>query len=173
MHEPAPDDAAAPPGSAALAYSPTERPQMLTTTRDPDWCSAGRSSATHAASPGPCRPTLLSIPDPTSCPRGAGLPGHGSTDSDFTTTAPSSPSAPYSESSVPCPDVPDAVSTGLGRVMLPTRVASVAARRPSGAAVTATFRPWPDAGPAARAPAANGSARRRCRPRRPWPRPAS
>ena len=67
---------------------------MLTTTRAPESCSAGRSSATHAASPGPCRPTLLSMPAPTSCTRGAGLPGHGSTESDLTTTAPSSPSGP-------------------------------------------------------------------------------
>ena len=63
---------------------------MLTTTRAPDARNGGRSSATQAASPGPCSPTLLSMPAPTSCTRGAGLPGHGSTDSDLTTTAPRS-----------------------------------------------------------------------------------
>ena len=126
---------------------------MLTTTRAPAARSDGRSSATHVANPGPCRPTLLSMPAPTSCTRGAALPGHGSTESDLTTTAPRSPSAPYSDSSVPCPDVPDAVITGLARRRLPTLVASLAAPRASGAALTA----WPSraAGgdPGARAPA--------------------
>src|ERR1700733_6599560 len=117
---------------------------MLTTTRAPDACSAGSSSAIQATSPGPCRPTLLSMPAPTSCTRGAALPGHGSTESDLTTTAPRSPSAPYSDSSVPCPDVPDAVITGLVRRRLPTLVASRAAPRAPGAALTAL--PSPAAG---------------------------
>src|ERR1700683_4662646 len=109
---------------------------MLTTTRATVSLSAGRSAVTHAARPGPCRPTLLSMPAPTSCTRGAGLPGHGSTESDLTTTAPRSANAPYSDSSVPCPDVPEAVITGLERVTLPTLVASVAARRPADPALT-------------------------------------
>ena len=37
--------------------------------------SAGRSSRSQAPTPGPCRPTLLSIPAAVSCSRGAGLPG--------------------------------------------------------------------------------------------------
>ena len=100
---------------------------MLTTTRAPEACSAGRSSANHAPNPGPWRPTLLSMPASTSCTLGAGLPGHGSTDSDFTTTAARSPSAPYAASSVPCPDVPEAVMTGLTSSTPPTRVESAAA----------------------------------------------
>ena len=51
--------------------------------------AAGSSSASQASTPGPCRPTLLSIPAGVSCTRGAGLPAQGSADSDFTTTAPS------------------------------------------------------------------------------------
>src|SRR5271170_4602543 len=139
---------------------------MLTTTRAPESCSAGRSSVTHAASPGPWRPTLLSMPAPTSCTRGAGFPGHGSTESDLTTTAPRSRSAPYSDSSVPCPDVPEAVSTGLARLTLPTLVASVAARRASGAALTAPSLLVGDGGPAGRAPRADARARRRFPPPR-------
>src|ERR1700689_4656395 len=120
---------------------------MLTTTRAPVSLSAGRSSVTHAARPGPWRPTLLSMPAPTSCTRGAGLPGHGSTESDLTTTAPRSAHPPDSDSPVPCPDVPDAVSTGLERATLPTLVASVAARRTSGAALTRGCFPRPDGDP--------------------------
>ena len=50
--------------------------------------AAGRARS-HAATPGPCRPTLLIIPPVVSCTRSGGLPAHGSADSDFTTTAPS------------------------------------------------------------------------------------
>src|SRR5580693_5034186 len=121
---------------------------MLTTTRAPDSPSAGRSSVTHAASPGPWSPTLLSMPAPTSCTRGAGLPGQGSTESDLTTTAPSSPSAPYSDSSVPCPDVPDAVMTGLASSTAPTRVATTPEGRGSGGTLTVPAHPGRDAGPA-------------------------
>src|ERR1700729_1606234 len=146
---------------------------MLTTTRAPAACSAGRSSAVQAARPGPCRPTLFSMPAPTSCTRGAGLPGQGSTDSDLTTTAPSRLRSPYSDSSVPCPDVPDAVSTGLGRARLPTLVASVAARRTSGAALTAPASGVSgsvgDGGPAGVAPAADAPPRRRSPPPPPAP----
>src|ERR1700734_3691251 len=145
---------------------------MLTTTRAPDSPSAGRSSVTHAASPGPWRPTLLSMPAPTSCTRGAGLPGQGETESDLTTTAPRSANAPYSDSSVPCPDVPEAVSTGLEKVTLPTLVASMAARRPAGAALTGRRSPAPGGDPAAPAPGADAPAHRRCPPRPPGPPPA-
>ena len=67
------------PAPAARAYSATVRPQMLTTTRAPAAASAGRSSAAHAARPGPCSPTLLSMPAPTSCTRGCRVarPGLG------------------------------------------------------------------------------------------------
>ena len=94
MHAPVAVAAAAATSSAARAKSAMRRPQMLTTTRAPAARSAGRSSANQAVNPGPCRPTLLSMPAPTSCTRGAGLPGHGSTDRDFTTTAPRSASRP-------------------------------------------------------------------------------
>jgi hypothetical protein len=75
--------------AAALPNSSTVRPQMLATTRAPDSTSGGRSSSSHASTPGPARPTLFSIPAPASWTRGAGLPAHGPGDSDFTTTAPS------------------------------------------------------------------------------------
>ena len=63
---------------------------MLTTTRAPVADSRGRSSASQAPTPGPCSPTLFSIPDGVWWTRGAGLPGHGPADSDLTTTAPRS-----------------------------------------------------------------------------------
>ena len=63
---------------------------MDATTRAPDASSAGSSSSAQAATPGFWRPTLLSIPPGTGCSRGAGLPDHGSAESDFTTTAPRS-----------------------------------------------------------------------------------
>jgi hypothetical protein len=75
--------------AAALAKSPTRWPQMLTTTRAPVAASRGRWRWVQSSNPGPWSPTLLIIPAPTWCTRGAGLPGHGSTDSDLTTTAPS------------------------------------------------------------------------------------
>ena len=74
--------------SAARRYSPTVRPQMLATTRTPAARSAGNCSAAQAATPGPCRPTLLIIPAGVASTRGAGFPGQGSAESDFTTTAP-------------------------------------------------------------------------------------
>ncbi len=86
--------AAATTSSAARPYSATVRPQMLTTTRAPAAASAGRSCSAHAARPGPCSPTLLSIPAPTSCTRGAGLPAQGPAERDFTTTAPSAERSP-------------------------------------------------------------------------------
>jgi hypothetical protein len=73
---------------AAFSNSATLRPQMLATTRAPASTRAGSSSRLHASTPGPCRPTLLSMPAAVSCTRGAGFPGHGSAASDFTTTAP-------------------------------------------------------------------------------------
>ena len=75
---------------AAVAKSSTRCPQMLTTTRAPVAASRGRSRSIQASRPGPCSPTLLSIPSGVWWTRGAGLPGHGSIDSDLTTTAPSS-----------------------------------------------------------------------------------
>ncbi len=75
--------------AAAAAYSSTVRPQMLATTVAPVASSGGSSSRSHTSTPGPWRPTELSMPPWVSCTRGAGLPGHGSADSDLTTTAPS------------------------------------------------------------------------------------
>ena len=80
--------------AAASAKSSTRWPQMLTTVRAPAATRRGRSSRTQASIPGPCRPTLLTMPDPAWWTRGAGLPGHGSTDSDLTTTAPRAASGP-------------------------------------------------------------------------------
>ena len=62
---------------------------MLATTRAPVASRAGSSCSNHASTPGFCRPTLLSMPASTSVTRGAGLPAHGSAESDLTTTAPS------------------------------------------------------------------------------------
>ena len=77
--------------AAAASYSATERPQIEATTRAPVSSSGGRSSVSHASTPGPWRPTLLIIPATVSCTRSGGLPVHGIADSDFTTTAPSDP----------------------------------------------------------------------------------
>ena len=92
MHEPAPADAAAATSSAARRSPSTERPQMLTTTtRARRSASAGRSSASpgrRARDPA-ARRCSACRPRPRA-PAGAGLPGQGSTESDLTTTAPSS-----------------------------------------------------------------------------------
>src|SRR5436190_18325090 len=93
---------------------------MLATTRAPTRSRSGSSSARHASTPGFCRPTLLSMPAPASCTRGAGFPAHGVADNDFTTTAPSLEKSRYRASSVPRPAVPEASMTGLGRVTDPT-----------------------------------------------------
>ena len=47
--------------------------------------------AARPPTPGPCRPTALSMPARVGCRRGAGFPAHGKGASDFTTTAPSPP----------------------------------------------------------------------------------
>src|SRR5664279_3909875 len=94
---------------------------MLTTTRAPTAASLGRSSAIHASRPGPWSPTLLSIPAGVWWTRGAAFPGHGSTDRDLTTTAPSSDRGKYACSSSAWPAVPEAVITGLGSSTEPRR----------------------------------------------------
>src|SRR2546421_4225862 len=93
---------------------------MLATTRAPRASNPGSSDSIHASTPGPWSPTLLSIPPGTSTSRGGALPGQGSGASDFTTTAPISPRSKKAPSSAPCPAVPDAVITGLGRLTDPT-----------------------------------------------------
>ena len=108
--------------AAALAYSSTRLPQMLTTTRAPAASRAGRSRASHAATPGPWSPTLFSIPPETGFKRGGGFPGQGSAESDFTTTAPSAARSKYAASSAPWPEVPDAVITGFGSSTEPIEV---------------------------------------------------
>jgi len=80
--------------AAALANASTLRPQMLTTTVAPAAASSGSSVSNHDSRPGPLSPTLLSMLGPDSVTRGAGLPGHGSADSDLTTWAPSEPRGP-------------------------------------------------------------------------------
>ena len=110
---------------AAASYSAMVRPQIDATTRAPVSSSGGRSSASHARTPGPCNPTLLIIPPVVSCTRSGGLPAHGSTDSDFTTTAPSEPRSTYGASSAPWPDVPDAVRIGFGNTTDPTVVRQI------------------------------------------------
>ncbi len=79
---------------AALANPSTLRPQMLTTTVAPASRRRGNSVSNHDSRPGPLSPTLLTMLAPDSVTRGAGLPGHGSADSDFTTWAPSAPRGP-------------------------------------------------------------------------------
>ncbi len=77
--------------SAAARYSSTVRPQMLATTRAPVSRSAGRSSLSQAATPGPWSPTAFSIPAGVGCSLGAGFPAQANAASDLTTTAPSEP----------------------------------------------------------------------------------
>ncbi len=62
---------------------------MLPTTVAPAASSGGRSSTSQVAAPRFCNPTLLSMPPSTEYSRGGGLPGHGSAETDLTTTAPS------------------------------------------------------------------------------------
>src|SRR4051812_17091038 len=93
---------------------------MEATTRAPVATRAGRSSASHAATPGPCSPTALTMPAGTVWRRGAALPDHGYGASDLATTAPRAARSTAPASSAPCPAVPDAVSTGLGRTTEPT-----------------------------------------------------
>ncbi len=84
-------------GGAAAALPPTRRRARSPLPSGPR-CSprrarlrrrgqAGRSASSTPPAPGPWRPTLFSMPAPTSCTRGADCRGHGSTKSDFTTTA--------------------------------------------------------------------------------------
>src|SRR5580704_11988563 len=80
------------PARASASFRPTSpyslalRPQTLTTVLALALASAGRSTWAHATIPGFWSPTLFSIPPATGNRRGAGLPPHGSADSDFTTT---------------------------------------------------------------------------------------
>ena len=104
---------------AASAYSATVLPQILTTTRAFRARNAGRSSSSQLSIPGFWSPTELIIPEEAPCTRGLGLPAHGSTESDFTTTAPSSDRSKYAANSAPWPAVPDAVITGFGSVTEP------------------------------------------------------
>ena len=108
--------------SAARANSSTVRPQMLATTRAPVAARPGRSCSNQASTPGPCRPTLLTMPAGVACTRGAGLPTQGSACNDLTTTAPSPAGSRWSANSWPWPAVPDAVNTGLGNTTEPRRV---------------------------------------------------
>ena len=82
------DDAASPrPRKAATATSAAAA-GVVRHASDPR-CSRQPRAGSRAApgdrgrprppAPGPADPTLLSMPAPTSCTRGAGLPGHGST----------------------------------------------------------------------------------------------
>ncbi len=96
---------------------------MLATTVAPVANNGGSSSASHVATPGPWRPTELSMPAGVSWTRGGGLPAHGSTDSDFTTTAPRPARSTCRASSSPWPAVPDAVITGWRSATDPTVVA--------------------------------------------------
>ena len=80
--------------SAARRKSSTLLPQIEATTVAPASISRGRSSAIHRATPGPWRPTALSIPAVAGWTRGAGLPCHSKAASDFTTTAPSAARSP-------------------------------------------------------------------------------
>ena len=61
---------------AARPNSSVDRPHTDAMTRAPRARSAGRSWSTQCSTPGPCRPTALSMPAAVMCSRGAGLPGH-------------------------------------------------------------------------------------------------
>ena len=74
---------------AARPKSSTVVPHTDAITRAPAARSAGRSCAIHAVTPGPCSPTAFNMPAAVMCSRGAGLPGHGSADSDLAVIAPS------------------------------------------------------------------------------------
>src|SRR5437764_14737087 len=89
-------------------------------TRAPVARSAGRSCSNHAAMPGPWSPTAFTMPAAGSGSPGAGFPPHGSGLTDFAVTAPSTLGSPRRATSSPCPNVPDAVSTGLGSCSAPS-----------------------------------------------------
>ena len=106
------------PGAAqtdggGLGVSSARKPQMLATTVAPARRQLGQLLLEPGGHAGFCRPTLLTIPPASGCRRGAGLPAHGSTETDFTTTAPRAARSTMAPSSAPCPAVPDAVITGL------------------------------------------------------------
>ena len=151
---------AAASSSAARRYSSTVRPQIDATTRAPVASSAGRSSASQAATPGPWRPTELIIPAVVSCTRSGGFPATGSACSDFTTTAPSAARSRYGASSAPWPAVPEAVITGLGNLTEPTVTAmstGVSTAR-SAAPPAGGGRRWPGSNLTGGSPAAPGGA---------------
>src|SRR5581483_3744674 len=83
--------------------------------------SAGSSSLTHVSTPGPWRPTELSMPALAGWRRGAGLPAHGNGASDFVVTAPSRDGSHTRATSSPCPNVPDAATIGFGSSTGPMR----------------------------------------------------
>ena len=80
--------------SAAAANSSTVRPQSDATTVAPRACSAGRCRSRHAATPGPARPTELTMWPDCATTRGAGLPSQANAARDLTTTAPSAERSP-------------------------------------------------------------------------------
>ncbi len=116
---------------AARPKSSTVVPHTDAITRAPAARSAGRSSAIHAVTPGPCSPTAFNMPAAVMCSRGAGLPGHGSADSDFAVIAPSRHASPSFATSAPCPYVPDAVTIGFGNVNPPSLTSVSTSTSPS------------------------------------------
>ncbi len=95
---------------------------MLATTVAPLATSSGTTWSSHAAMPGPCRPTAFSMPCAVGWSRGAGLPSHANAASDLVTTAPTDARSKAPASSTPYPAVPEAVITGDDNVTAPMRV---------------------------------------------------
>ena len=80
---------AAPAGRRRRRSRRPSGPRCDATTVAPVASRSGRTWSSQCGTPGPCRPTALSIPFGVGCSRGAGLPAHSKAASDLTTTAPS------------------------------------------------------------------------------------
>src|SRR6185437_8622352 len=118
---------------ASSAYSPTVLPAIDTTARAPRDSSQGRSRCRNASMPGPCRPIEFSMPLAVSAIRGVGRPAWGTSWTDLVTTAPIRDTSRNWASSRPEPAQPDAVRTGLGSSVSPSRVRRSTAMGPPSA----------------------------------------
>src|SRR6185437_14337860 len=107
--------------AASSAYSSTVLPAIDTTARAPRDSSHGRSRCKNASMPGPCSPMEFSIPLLVSAILGVGRPALGASITDLVTTAPILETSMNWASSRPELAQPDAVSTGLGNSVLPSR----------------------------------------------------
>ncbi len=110
-----------PSGAAADANSSIVLPHTETMTFAPRSRSSGRSSRIHSSTPGPARPTELSMPPPgAGQTRGAGFPGHANAARDLTVTAPRPAGSHRPATSSPWPNVPAAATTGFSKEMGPS-----------------------------------------------------